>query len=186
MNQYPEQKYIGETEAPPIVSPNAHWLPSSAAGETSIDSLMRIARRYFWLVAICVLLGASYASYKNARSVPIYQASASIQLTQDSANQFRLDGAGGAVDIDSLRLDTEISILRSQALALETIQSLNLAKNDSFAPHPAGRAWDLSNFRDRHALTAIFINSLGAVRVGHTNILQISFSSPNPALAAQI
>jgi len=186
MNQYPEQKFIGETEAPTVVSPNAHWLPSSAAGETSIDSLMRIARRYFWLVAICVLLGASYASYKNARSTPIYQASASIQLTQDSANQFRLDGSAGAVDIDSLRLDTEISILRSQSLALETIQSLKLDKNDSFAPHPQGRAWDLSNFRDRHALTATFIGSLGAARVGHTNILQISFSSPNPALAALI
>ncbi len=186
MNQYPEQNYIGETEGPAGFSPNAQWLPSSSEGETSIDSILRIARRYFWLVGICILLGIAYASYKNARSVPIYQATASVQLTQDSANQFRLDGGAMSGEIDSIRLDTEISILRSQSLALETIQSLKLDKNDEFVPHPPGRAWDLSNSRDRHALTSVFIGSLGAVRAGHTNILYISYSSPNPTLAAQI
>jgi polysaccharide biosynthesis transport protein len=187
MNQYPDQNFTGEPEGPVGFPDGVRWLPSSG-GETSIDSLLRLARRYFWLVTICILLGLAYAVYKNARSTPIFRAAASVQLTQDSANQFRLEGGPGGDSsyIDSARLDTEIDILRSNTLAMETIRSLNLDKNKDFAMPPPGRAFDLENPRDRHALTSTFLGGLAAARVGHTNILEITFSSPNPKLAAII
>ncbi|HVJ07680.1 MAG TPA: polysaccharide biosynthesis tyrosine autokinase [Acidisarcina sp.] len=159
----------------------------AAGREISLASLLRVAKKYLWVVAVCTLVGIGIAAYKNARSTPIYRAAAQIQLTQDSANQFRLDQTGGGDSyIDSARLETEIQILRSSTLALETIQSLNLDQNNDFAPHPPGRAWDLSKRLDRHALISTFQAGLTATRSGHTNILEISFLSPNPALAAQI
>ena len=128
MIKYSDQSSSGVPEnvgGPSIPLGGGQWLPSSN-GETSIDSLLRLARRYFWIVAICIFLGLSYAAFDNARSTPLYRATASIQLTQDSANQFRLDqGAGGEGGyIDSVRLDTEIAIIESATLALETIKSL--------------------------------------------------------------
>ncbi len=119
---------------------------------------LRIARRYFWLVLVCVLLGLAYAGYQNAHSVATYTAVANIQLTADSASRLRIDPTGGGDSgyVDTSRLDTEIEILRSSTLALETIHSLNLDKNSDFAAPPPGRAWDLSNQLDRHALIDTF------------------------------
>lgn len=188
MIQYPDPSSSAEPDAPVGYGDGTQWLPLSNR-ETSIDSLLRVARRYFWLVAICILIGLGVAAYENARSLPLYRAMANIQLTQDSANQFKLDQAAGGADsgyIDAARLDTEIEILRSATLALETIQSLNLDKNIDFAPPPPGRGWDLSKTQERHALIATFQGGLSASRLGHTNILQISFTSRNPRLAAQI
>lgn len=161
------------------------WMPP-AGREISLASLLRLAKKYLWVVAVCTLLGIGIAAYKNARSLPIYRAVSNIELTQDSANQFKAAQGGGDSFIDSSHLDTEIEILRSSTLALETIRSLNLDKNNDFAAHPPGRPWDLSERLDRHALIATFQDGLAATRVGHTNILEISFLSPNPALSAQI
>lgn len=187
MNQYPDpSSNAAESGGSMGDSDGGQWLPS-AGREISLASLLRLAKKYLWLVAICTLVGIGIASYKNARSLPIYRAVANIELTQDSANQFKSGpGGGGDFYIDSSRMDTEIEILRSSTLALETIQSLNLDKNQDFAAHPPGRSWDLSQRLDRHTLVGTFQGGLDATKLGHTNILQISFLSPNPALAAQI
>ena len=186
MNSYPDPSSNAEPSGQIGYPSGNQWMPLSNQ-ETSIDSLLRIARRYFWLVLVCVLLGLAYAGYQNAHSVPTYTAVANIQLTEDSASRLRIDPTGGDSGyIDTSRLDTEIEILRSSPLALETIHSLNLDRNSDFAAPPPGRAWDLSNKRERHALIATFQGSLSASRLGHTDILQIRCTSRNPKLAAQI
>src|SRR4051794_31215276 len=166
MIKYSDHSSSGVPEnvgGPSIPLGGGQWLPSSN-GETSIDSIFRLVRRYFWLVAICILLGVSYAAFKNARSTPLYRAIATIQLTQDSANQFRIDqgAAGEGSYIDSVKLDTEIAIIESATLAMETIKSLHLDKNKDFATPPPGHKWDLASAKDRHDLISILRASLNA------------------------
>lgn len=173
-------------------SPNAGYADQPAlnlqsAAEQSIAGLIRLARKYFWLVAICVAIGLAAAAIKNHTSAKIYTATANIEITQDTANQFRLGAsAGGDTFIDSSKIDTEMTILQSSTLAMQTIESLHLDKDKDFAPLPPGQSWDLSRTPDRHALIAVFQAGVSAARLGHTNIVTLSVRSTNPELAAKI
>jgi capsular exopolysaccharide synthesis family protein len=111
-----------------------------------------------------------------------------MEITQDTADQFRVDTGAGYDSgyIDVTKLDTEIAILKSSTLAMKTIQTLHLDKNKDFLPLGSNRVWDLSKIKDRHALIGIFESGLAAERFGHTNILNLSFTARNPELAAVI
>src|SRR5271155_5254031 len=156
-------------------------------GQT-LQHFLLIAKKYIWLVAVCALLGTGAGYIENARTPNEYRSTANIEITQDTADQFRVDTAGGYDSgyIDVTKLDTEIAILKSSTLALQTIKSLHLNQNQDFLPPGSNRVWDLDKIQDRHALIGMFEGGLAAERFGHTNILDLSFTARNPELAAVI
>ncbi|MEA2544477.1 MAG: polysaccharide biosynthesis transport protein, partial [Acidobacteriaceae bacterium] len=156
-------------------------------GQT-LQHFLLIGKKYIWLVLVCALLGTGAGYIENATSPQEYLSTANIEITQDTANQFRVD-TGGSYDsgyIDVTKLDTEIAILKSSTLALQTIKSLHLNQNKDFLPPGSNRVWDLDKIQDRHALIGMFEGGLAAARFGHTNILDLSFTARNPELAAVI
>src|SRR6202522_1429665 len=156
-------------------------------GQT-LQHFLLIAKKYVWLVAVCALLGTGAGYIENATSPNEYRSTANIEITQDTADQFRVDTGGGYDSgyIDVTKLDTEIAILKSSTLAMATIESLHLDKNKDFLPPGSNYAFDLSKIRDRHALIGAFEGGLAAERFGHTNILVLSYTARNPQLAADI
>src|SRR5580658_9038771 len=156
-------------------------------GQT-LQHLLLIGKKYIWLVLVCALLGTGLGYIENVTTPKEYRSSANIEITQDTADQFRMD-TGGSYDsgyIDVTKLDTEIAILKSSTLAMATIESLHLDKNKDFLPPGNTYRFDLSKIRDRHALIGIFEGGLAAERYGHTNILDLSYTARNPQLAADI
>jgi succinoglycan biosynthesis transport protein ExoP len=176
---------------PEYREPRAHersFLSLGLNDGQTLQHFLLIGKKYIWLVLVCALLGASAGYIENARTPNEYKSTANIEITQDTADQFRMD-TGGGVDggyIDVTKLDTEIAILKSSTLAMKTIESLHLNQNKDFLPPGSNRVWDLSRIQDRHALIAIFEGGLAALRYGHTNILDLSFTARNPELAAVI
>ncbi len=86
----------------------------------------------------------------------------------------------------SEKLDTEIEILHSKNLALETITELHLDPNPDFVP--AGTA-SAGTCRIQMSATMLIANLRGTikiVRLGHTDIVQIFATSSNPELASLI
>ncbi len=155
-------------------------------GQT-LQHFLLIGKKYIWLVLVCALLGTGAGYIENATSPKEYRSTANIEITQDTADQFRVDtGGSDSGYIDVTKLDTEIAILKSSTLALQTIKSLHLNQNKDFLPPGSNRVWDLDNIRDRHALIGMFEGGLAAERFGHTNILDLSFTARNPELAAVI
>src|SRR5277367_6493280 len=156
-------------------------------GQT-LQHFLLIGKKYIWLVLVCALLGTGAGYIENATSPKEYRSTANIEITQDTADQFRVDTGGGYDSgyIDVTKLDTEIAILKSSTLAVQTIKSLHLNQNQDFLPPGSNRVWDLENIRDRHALIGMFEGGLAAERFGHTNILDLSFTARNPELAAVI
>jgi polysaccharide biosynthesis transport protein len=154
-------------------------------GQT-LHHFLLIGKKYIWLVLVCAMLGAGAGYVENVTTPKQYRSTATIEVTQDTADQFRMDGGNYDGYIDVTKLDTEIAILKSSALALKTIQSLHLDKNRDFLPLGSNHNWDLSKMGDRHALIGIFEGGLSAERSGHTNILDLSFTARNPELAALI
>lgn len=182
----PEQNATGDDREQMA---GAHAFASLGATEGLIlQRVLRIAKRYSWLLLVGGALGWAFGMYKNATSPKLYTSTASIEITAETADQFRLDTGGGDYGgyIDAARLDTEIAVLKSSTLATQTIQSLHLDQNKDFLPAGSTYHWDLSKLPDRHGLIGMFEGGLGAVRYGHTNILELSFTARNPALAATI
>ena len=155
-------------------------------GQT-LQHFIRIGKKYVWLVLTCALLGAGAGMIKNATSPKEYQSTASMEITQETAERFGLDTSGyDSGYIDVARLDTEVAILKSSTLAIETIRSLHLEKNKDFLPIGSTVPWDLSDIRQRHGLVGLFQGSVSADRSGHTNILDLSCTARDPELAAQM
>ncbi len=156
-------------------------------GQT-LQHFLRVGKKYLWLVLAGALLGTGLGSVKNATTPKEYQSTANIEITQDTADQFRVDTSGGYDSgyIDVTKLDTEIAILKSSTLAMKTILSLHLDRNKDFLPLGSNHVFDLSKIGDRHALIGIFEGGLAAARFGHTNILDLSCTARNPELAAKI
>jgi succinoglycan biosynthesis transport protein ExoP len=156
-------------------------------GQT-LQHFLLIGKKYIWLVLVCALLGTGAGFVENATSPKEYRSAANIEITQDTADQFRVDTGGGYESgyIDVTKLDTEIAILKSSTLAMATIVSLHLDQNKDFLPPGSNYAFDLSKIRDRHALIGMFEGGLAAERFGHTNILVLSYTARNPQLAADI
>jgi polysaccharide biosynthesis transport protein len=156
-------------------------------GQT-LQHFLLIGKKYIWLVLVCAMLGTGAGFIENATSPKEYRSSANIEITQDTADQFRMDTGGGYDSgyIDVAKLDTEIAILKSSTLAMATIESLHLDQNKDFLPLGSNYVFDLNKIRDRHALIGIFEGGLAAERYGHTNILDLSYTARNPQLAADI
>ncbi len=156
-------------------------------GQT-LHHFILIAKKYIWLVLVCALLGTGAGFIENATSPKEYTSTANIEITQDTADQFRM-GTGGGYDsgyVDVAKLDTEIAILQSNTLAMKTIASLHLEKNKDFLPPGSNYVYDLNKIQDKHALIGMFEGGLAIGRSGHTNILNLSYTARNPELAAFI
>ena len=113
-------------------------------GQT-LQHFLLIAKKYIWLVLVCALLGTGAGFIENATSPKEYRSSANIEITQDTADQFRMDTGGGYDSgyIDVAKLDTEIAILKSSTLAMATIESLHLDQNKDFLPPGSNYIFDL-------------------------------------------
>jgi capsular exopolysaccharide synthesis family protein len=169
-------------------TPERSFLTLGLNDGQTLQHFLLIGKKYIWLVLVCAVLGTGAGYIENATSPSEYRSAANIEITQDTADQFRMDTGGGYDSgyIDVAKLDTEIAILKSSTLAMATIESLHLDKNKDFLPPGSNYAFDLSKIRDRHALIGIFEGGLAAERYGHTNILELSYTARNPQLAADI
>ncbi len=155
--------------------------------EDPFARIVQFLKKRAWIVGVTIALGLLVSLLVNHFSKKLYTAQANIEVeSEDVSSQFRLEqmqDLSGAVDT-SEKLDTEIEILHSKSLALETITALHLDTNPDFATQVKGRRLDLSKPEVRDGLIATFRGSIKIVRLGHTDIVQIFATSSNPELAS--
>lgn len=177
------------------ISPNADLsaqpisIPGAILDENSLGLFIRFLKKRGWIVIVTAAIGFLVALVTNHILPKTYTAEASIEVqAADLSSQFRLEQTQdiGALADTSERLDTEIEILQSRSLALETIQALHLESNPDFFPLENGRPWDITRPDIRHILSTVFRGNLATKRLGHTSIIQIFVTSKNPALASLI
>jgi len=157
--------------------------------EDPFRRILLFLKKRTWIVVISVLLGFLGGALVNHFSQRLFTAQANIEVdAEDISSQFRLEqmqGLVGGEDI-SEKLDTEMEILRSRNLALETIKELRLYGNPDFIHLVNGQPWDMSKPNVRELLLANFGASIKIARLGHTDIVQIYATNRNPVLASMI
>lgn len=161
---------------------------TAAADNTLSEALVTLKKRR-WIVIAAVLLGLVYGVYKAKTQPRLYNAFGQIQVRSGSSNEFRVDAAQamtGGTDTASKML-TEIQILKSDSLMLTVAREMDLENNPVFleAKGPIAHR-NLDDPAVRQATVGRLQGNLHVTLVPKTEIINISYSSLNPKLAADI
>jgi polysaccharide biosynthesis transport protein len=125
-------------------------------------------------------------------STPIYQATVRVEI-DPSGEKFSLNGATGATDAEYL--ETQAQVLQGDSLAIGVIRKLRLDQNPALVGKLDPQALKASKLRptDAQQLTpeesvalGNFNSAFKVKRDTASRLILVSFTSPNPQLAAQV
>src|SRR5215471_13345645 len=183
----PRENPPGAVEViPPARFPSVDWSPR----EPHLYDYLLILRKHQWLILSFLLAVVTIVSIATFRMQPVYLATARIEIDRENTNFLPFQGADSydyMMDLDNY-IETQSRILTSETLALQTI------RNSGLIPHadlPEGSASEaitsgsLMNHKRPPELGA-FLGSLTVKRVQQSRLLDVTFESTNPDLAAQI
>ena len=159
--------------------------PGSEIGDTSLTEAVVTLRKRRWVLIVAVVLGAIYGSYKAFTQPKFYEAAGTIQVHNGASNEYRVDLYSEYGDADT-RMNTEASILKSDALLATVASEMNLANNPAFSGVPPGSHLSLDDPNVRARVVGALQGGLNVTLVPHTEMMRISYSSLSAKLSADI
>jgi capsular exopolysaccharide synthesis family protein len=179
------------TQNPPATGAPELLRPGQATdiSDTSLSEALATLRKRKWVLILAVVLGASYGAYKAFTQPKIYIANSTIQVHNGASAEFKLDGATDYGGDSQTKMNTEVAILKSGTLLYAVAKEMNLANNPDFLGIPPGGT-PLHNSLDdpntRAAIVGELQGSLSVTLVNRTELMEISYASLSPRLAAEI
>ncbi len=157
--------------------------------EPHLYDYLLILRKHQWLILSFMLAVVSITAIGTFRMQPVYVATSRIEIDRENSNILPFQGTDDyMVDLENY-IETQSKILTSETLALQTIRSGILSGQTDFASDPSASdafaTGSLANLKPPPELGA-FLGSLSVKRVPNSRLLDISFESTSPLLAAQI
>jgi polysaccharide biosynthesis transport protein len=159
--------------------------------EPHLYDYLLILRKHQWLILSFLLAVVTIVAIATFRMQSIYVATTRIELDRENQNilPFQgMDSYDAMVDLDNY-IETQSKILTSETLALETIRNNSLSSRPEFSspngPSEAVAIGSLAN-QKRPPELGEFLGSLGVRRVPNTRLMDVSFESTDPQLAARI
>ncbi|QNI33811.1 polysaccharide biosynthesis tyrosine autokinase [Alloacidobacterium dinghuense] len=182
------------------ITPRPSELPlalAPAAGNTLEHSVLtpgdvrKIIIKRKWVILVCLLFGLLVAGYFAFLSTPLYEAVAEVDIDLGRSTNIGISDLVeqnlAGEDASSERLQTEVAIMRSNTVALDVINTLDLYHRKPFS----------EVFRDspynghltpgqRTALLKTFSGNLKIMLVPGTNLVEIRYRNPDPKLATSV
>ena len=157
--------------------------------EPHLIDYVLILRKHQWLILSFMAAVVTIVSVTTFRTKPVYVASAEIEIDHENANILPFQGMDPysyVMDLDNY-IETQSRILTSETLALETIRSMGLAGTPEFAG-AGSDAIAIGSLKNQKFPPEIgsFLGGLTVHRIPNTTLMQVSYESTDPALAARI
>lgn len=159
--------------------------------EPHLYDYLLILRKHQWLILSFLFAVVTIVSIATFRMRPVYIATATIEIDRENTNLLPFQGADSydyMMDLDNY-IDTQSKILTSETLALQTIRNSGLASNPEFAsnnePSEAIATGSLANQKYPPEVGA-FLGSLSVKRIPNTRLMNVSFESTDPQIAARM
>jgi len=156
-----------------------------------VDYLL-VLRKHQWLITFFLLAVVSIVTIATFRMQPIYEATARVEVDRDTPNAFRFNDSdqGGAYEDLEDYIVTQSKILQSETLAMQTVKSMGLDHLPEFGgrpgkPEKAELAGSDASMMRPPALGA-FLVSLSVKRVPNSRLLDVTFETTDPILAARV
>jgi len=159
--------------------------------EPHLYDYLLILRKHQWLILSFMLAVVTIVSIGTFRLQSVYVATARIEIDRENANILPFQGTDSyeyMADLENY-IETESKILTSETLALQTIRSGVLSGQTETAGEPSGSdalsTGSLANTIPPPEL-GYFLAALSVKRVPNSRLMDVSFESTNPQLAAQV
>jgi polysaccharide biosynthesis transport protein len=161
------------TRATPI--PRAR-LAGNHADEVPLTSYFRAAWRRRWIALGTTLFITAVVGVASLIMRPIYQGVARVAIYRENQGLLTVkqDSPQASEDSDyTVTLDTQAKVIEGDELATQVIRKMGLDKNPRFA-------------NGKQSVAEAFHDHLRVVKVPHTRLLEIQFSSTDPKFAADV
>lgn len=149
-------------------------------------------RRGKWVILAVALVTIALVSAASFLMKPKYTATVRIVFYREDDDVLGFKGLQASVpeDVDySVSLDTQVRIIESDTLALQVIRQLRLYEKPEFTDGAAGSGSGVKfdeDAKEREALLRTFEDKLSVSKAKNTRVIEISFTSKDPALAANV
>ena len=162
-----------------------------------LRSILGLLRRRLWLIVLVVILALGAAGVALLVLKPVYTATALVLVDPSKKNLLDPDSQLASSSTDSLRVDSEVELVKSETVLLAVARELNLAEDPEFGLKLGMRDMLLAFFRIAEpalpsgddALKTIVDNLRDAVSVqrkGLTYLISVNAQSGRPDFAAKI
>jgi len=170
--------------------------PTTLSPSDLLASLASLARRRFGVFvlvfSVCVMCGAIYLYI----AAPKFMAQASLLIDTRKAQLFQQQSVIGDATVDSVTVDSQIEVLKSEAIAAAVVKDLHLTSDSEFVGSKPGVLGTLLGYLSSRAppseaelqeqAKAVFRAGILPKRVSGTYVIDIGFLSLSPGRAAQI
>src|ERR1700674_3791424 len=159
--------------------------------EPHLYDYVLILRKHLWLILTFMLSVVTIVAIATFRMQPVYVATARVEIDRENSNILPFQGTDAYdVMMDSENyIETQSKILTSETLALQTIRNSGLSARPEYSssegPSDAVATGNLANHKRPSELGA-FLGSLSVHRVPNSRLMDVSFESTDPQLAARI
>jgi capsular exopolysaccharide synthesis family protein len=145
--------------------------------EDILDHYWKVFKRRWKIALLVMLVTVLVMMVRSYRQVPVFSAHGTLMIDEDNANLLMLPGAyRGYSSWRNEYLNTQIEILKSNSLAREVVEDLNLIK---------GRVdLDESGNNIRAAAIKGFLGGMSVLPIEDTRLVRVSYVSTDPEYAA--
>lgn len=136
------------------------------------------------LIAALVTISLVVGVVATLLMTPKYQASARIEISRVQGNVTAVEGVETQDQVlDAQYYETQYELLRSRTLAEQVVREAGLASDENFLEAFEIEELDASPERQ---LASVLLDNVSIGPVGTSNLVDISFKSPDPAVSARI
>jgi polysaccharide biosynthesis transport protein len=158
--------------------------------EPHLYDYLIILRKHQWLILTFMAIVVTVVSVTTFRMKPVYVATAEIEIDKEATNILPFQGTDPyefEMDVENY-IETQSRILTSETMALETIRNLGLAGTPEFSDGGTSDAIATGTLKNQKLPQEIgaFLGSLSVRRIANTSLMDVSFESTNPQLAARV
>jgi polysaccharide biosynthesis transport protein len=165
--------------------------------EHSLSDYWHILLKRKWIVVVCVVVVFTTTALISLHTTPIYEAVTKIAISPPTSNPLNFKDNNNTAEIiedPQTGINTQVKILQSDTLAELVIHRLNLDTHANFA----GKAQTQSNggiavsqsaaqeSARQESLIRKLQGGMKIQQVPDTSLVEIKYSDPSPALAAEI
>lgn len=148
----------------------------------------QVLRKRVWTVLTVAVLLTALVAIVSFKMQPIYEAPARVEVEAETPQIQSFNDLYRTMPSDDAFLQTQLNVLKSDNLAWQTIQQLGLGKNLEIMPSHQRDAEQGSEPPTDEQISLIrgFRSHLRVELVRNSRILEITFASSDPKLAARV
>lgn len=161
--------------------------------ESHLFDYLLILRKHRWLIVSFLLAVVTFVTIATFRMQPVYEATTRIEIDRENTNFLPFAGNDPYDLYQDLEdyIETQSKILVSETLAIQTVRSLHLDQDPRFGGSPKDSGAlevtaPANAVQSPPAALGAFLGGLSVKRVPNSRLLDVTFATTDPKLAAAI